>query len=310
MLTCPVNVSEGRDPAVLDALRRAGGAQLVDLHADIDHHRSVLTLADPVAVRLLEALGRLARTVVAHVDLARHEGVHPRLGALDVVPFVALDPTPHAAAVRAARDASRLLSAEFGIPVFRYDDAAPDHRSLPTVRRGAFRDLLPDLGPERPHPQAGATAVGARRPLVALNLEVDLPRAVAASVAAAVRAAGGGMPGVRALAFRLPRRGVTQVSLNVTDLARTSVEEAVMTVRDLVGARGGTLGRVELVGLVPDGEWRRWSGRFRRVTGLDVTCTVEYRCRIAEGRAVPLSDDRDPAGGAPGPGPVVAAPGV
>lgn len=310
MLTCPVNVSEGRDPAVLDALRRAAGPHLVDLHADADHHRCVLTLADPEPDRLLDALGRLARTVVAHVDLTHHDGVHPRLGALDVVPFVALAPTPPEVALRAAEHAAHRIAAELGIPVFRYDDAAPDHRSLPTVRRRAFRDLPPDLGPAAPHPRVGATAVGARRPLVALNLEVDLPVAAAAAVAAAVREAGGGMPGVRALAFRLLRRGVTQVSLNVTDLERTGVEEAVVAVGELVTARGGTLLRVELVGLVPGPEWRRWSDGFRRDHGLDETCTVEYRCRVAGARGMPLSDGRGPAGDAPGPDPAVAAPGA
>jgi glutamate formiminotransferase/glutamate formiminotransferase/formiminotetrahydrofolate cyclodeaminase len=309
VLTCPVNVSEGADPAVLDALRRAAGTALADLHADVDHHRAVLTLVGAGADELETPLRALARTATTRIDLRRHRGVHPRLGALDVVPFVALPPTPAEVARAAAEAFAAWLADELRCPVFRYGELAPDGVALPVLRRRAFRDRRPDLGPDVADPRTGATAVGVRPPLVAVNAEVDLDPAAAAGVAAAVRATGGGLPGVRALAFHLPRRGVTQVSMNVTDVRRTSVEAAVAAVEAQVTALGGRLTRVELVGLVPCAEWERWSEAFRTRTGLDATVTVEERWRAAHPGAVRGS--RDPgarAGGGGGCAPAGVAP--
>ncbi len=281
VLVCPVNVSEGADPAVLDALRRAAGAALADLHADADHHRTVLTLAGAGVDELAAPLRTLARTAVDRIDLRAHRGAHPRLGALDVVPFVASDPTPTHIALAAAEAFAAWLADELGCPVFRYGQLSPDRVTLPALRRSAFRGRRPDLGPAEADPRTGATAVGVRPPLAAVNVEVDLDTAAATEVAAAVRETGGGPSGVRALAFHLPRRAVTQVSMNVTDLERTSVEAAVAAVEAQVTARGGRVLRVELVGLVPTAEWERWSEAFRTRTGFDVDVTVEERVRAA-----------------------------
>ena len=245
------NVSEGRDRAVLDALSAACGQSLLDRHLDPDHHRSVFTLAGPDDVEALTAVQRLARAVAERLDLRRHTGVHPRLGALDVVPFVSLDAAP-TAAVEAGRSFAEWVVQELAVPVFLYDACARGHRSLPEVRRTAFTTTPPDLGPGQPHPRLGAVAVGAREPLVAVNCWLaagDLT--LARSVAAAVRERDGGLPGVRALGLALPSRGMAQVSMNLVALGRTGVEEACTAVRQRVEAAGSRVERVELVGLLP-----------------------------------------------------------
>ncbi len=163
------NVSEGRDPEVLDALATACGVALLDLHVDADHHRSVFTLAGDDTP---EALRSLALAVAERVDLTRHAGVHPRLGALDVVPFVALDGHARADAIDAARAFGAWAAETLAVPVFFYDDADVTARTLPVTRRDSFHARAPDVGPARPHPTLGAIAVGARAPLVAVNCEL------------------------------------------------------------------------------------------------------------------------------------------
>ena len=261
MLECVVNVSEGRDPAALARLAAAAGDDLLDVHTDPDHHRSVFTLLGEDAPR------RLARAAVATLDLSHHDGVHPRIGVLDVVPFVALDGTP-AAEARAARDRfCRWAGAELALPCFTY---GPE-RTLPDVRRGAFRDLAPTCGPPRPHPTAGATAVGARPLLVAYNLWLatsDL--AQAREIAGAVRA-----PAVRALGLRVGAE--VQVSMNLVDPLHVGPD----AVWDEV-ARRAPVARAELVGLVPAAVLRatppaRWAQ-------LDLAEDRTIEARVAEAR--------------------------
>lgn len=277
MLECVPNVSEGRDRPVLDALTEACGPALLDRHVDPDHHRSVFTLAGPGSWDALTAVVDLATAVADHVDLRAHTGVHPRLGALDVVPFVALD-APLLQAIDAAYAFAAWVNTELAVPVFFYDGCADAHRSLPEVRRDAFTRIAPDLGIPEPHPRLGAVAVGARRPLVAVNCWLgsdDVARARA--VAAAVRERDGGLPGVRALGLLLPSRGVAQVSMNLVDLERTGLEPACVAVRDLVEAVGDRVTRVELVGLVPAAELARCSPEFLAWTGLGPEVTIEGR---------------------------------
>src|SRR4051794_26662889 len=232
MLECVVNVSEGRDVGVLDDLSEACGPDLLDRHADPHHHRSVFTLVGETAPRAL------ARAAVERLHLGGHAGVHPRMGVVDVVPFVPLEGAILAEAV-AARDAFAAWAAtELALPCFRY---GPE-RSLPEVRRRAFVDLDPDTGPARPHPPAGATCVGARPVLVAYNLwlaEPDLDQARA--VATAVRS-----PAIRALGLACGRR--VQVSMNLVDPLVVGPAAAF----DAVAARASVAG-AELVGLVPAG---------------------------------------------------------
>ena len=277
MLECVPNVSEGRDLAVLDALSAACGASLLDRHVDADHHRSVFTLAGPGAGDALAAVVALAGTAASRLDLRTHTGVHPRLGALDVVPFVALH-EPFRAAVDAAHEFASWASSELAVPVFLYDGGADGKRSLPEVRSGAFTGFGPDLGPAEPHPRLGAVAVGARLPLVAVNCWLDSDDlALARTVAAAVRERDGGLPGVRALGLELPSRGVAQVSMNLVDLARTGIEEACTTVRAAVGTAGRHVTRVELVGLLPAAELARCSTAFVSWAGIGPEATIEGR---------------------------------
>lgn len=282
VLECVANVSEGRRPEVLAALAEACGTALLDLHADADHHRSVFTLAARDRFSLVEAAVRLARAVDGHVDISRHLGVHPRLGALDVVPFVPLAGTSPRDAFIAALAFAGAVAAELGVPAFLYDGADPAKRSLPSVRREAFVSRAPDFGPPVPHPRLGAVCVGARPPLVAVNCELagdDM--AVAAAVARAVRERDGGLPGVRALGFPLPSRGRVQVSMNLVDLAATGVEAACSEVAHQARRRGSAVVAVELVGLLPAAELARCSAGFLAWAGLGPDHTIEARLRAA-----------------------------
>ena len=277
MLECVANVSEGRDVDVLDALARACGESLLDRHVDTDHHRSVFTLAGPGSWDALAAVVALAGAAASRLDLRTHTGVHPRLGVLDVVPFVPLG-VPFLAAVDAAYSFAAWVNTDLAVPVFFYDACADGYRSLPEVRRGAFSAFGPDLGLAEPHPRLGAVAVGARRPLVAVNCWLDTDDlALARTVAAAVRERDGGLPGVRALGLELPSRGAAQVSMNLVDLERTGVEEACRAVQDAVEVAGGSVERVELVGLLPAEELARCSGEFVTWARLGPEVTIEGR---------------------------------
>ncbi len=232
MIECVVNISEGRDPALLDALDAAAGPSLLDRHTDPHHHRSVFTLAG------IEGVRSLAAEAVARLDLRTHDGVHPRIGAVDVVPFVPLGETSAAEALAARDDYAAWSAGELAVPCFLY---GPE-RTLPDVRRGAFATFGPDTGGPEPHLTAGASAVGQRGLLVAYNLwlaEGDL--AAARRIASALRS-----PSVRALGLAVGDE--VQVSMNL--IAPDHVGPA--AVFDQVAALA-EISRAELVGLVPQG---------------------------------------------------------
>jgi glutamate formiminotransferase len=256
VLECVLNVSEGRDRSVLDALARAAGHDLLDLHSDPHHHRSVLTLAG------VEAPRRVTRIAVDRIDLRDHDGVHPRIGAVDVVPFVPLNGSSLTDAVTTRDAFAEWAATELGVPCFHY---GPE-RTLPEVRRRAFVDLRPDVGPDAPHPTAGACAVGARPMLVAYNLwleaaDLDLARRVAAAVRG---------PSIRALGLAVGD-GV-QVSLNLVSPDLVGPGAA----WDLVAALA-PIARAELVGLVPRAVLdREPAARWERLD-LDPERTIEAR---------------------------------
>lgn len=256
MLECIVNISEGRDRSVVDALARATGPQLLDLHTDAHHNRSVWTLVGEEAPR------RLTRAAVERLDLRAHDGVHPRIGVVDVVPFVALAGSDEGDA-RAARDRfCRWAGSELGLPCFAY---GPE-RTLPEVRRRAFDGLLPTSGPTGPHPTAGATAVGARGLLVAYNLwlvQPDLDRARA--IAQELRG-----PAVRALGLAVGDE--VQVSLNLVRPAQVGPGWAWDTV-----AAQAQVARAELVGLVPEAVLRAEPEARWEQLDLAVDRTIEAR---------------------------------
>ncbi len=278
VLEAVVNVSEGRDARRIRAIGAAAGAALLDVHDDLDHHRSVFTVCAREAAATEAAVHRLVTVACEDLDLRDHAGVHPRLGVVDVVPFVALPPTPADVAVSAARAFGAWLVRTFAVPVFLYGAASPGGHTLPEVRRDAFGSLSPDLGPDRPHPRYGATAVGARPPLVAVNVELatdDLD--LARTIARETRERDGGLLGVRALGLPLGSRGTVQVSMNLVDLAATGVERACEEVRERAHLRDVDVARVELVGLMPAAELARCSARFRDRAGLDESLTIEGR---------------------------------
>lgn len=290
MLECVVNISEGRRPDVVAAVAAGCGPALLDVHTDPDHHRSVLTLAGP-AEEVADAALALTRRAVERIDLSVHAGVHPRLGAVDVVPFVPLAPDGMDLAVAVARRWGERAAAEIGIPAFLYGDADPAGRSLPDLRRTAFRERGPDFGPPEPHPTAGGVAVGARPVLVAVNCELDgrsgtglaADLAAARAVARAVRERDGGLPGVRALGFILASKGRAQVSMNLVDLPATGVETACEAVRREAERHGRSVTAVELVGLLPAAELARCSGEFLKWARLTPDRTIEGRLPPASG---------------------------
>ena len=266
LLECVPNVSEGRSREALDALaaamRSVPGVHLLDLAPDADHHRTVVTLAGDAAA-LREAVLGLFAWADRWVDLRRHRGVHPRIGAVDVVPFVPLAGATVEQAVTAARDTAAAVAERFALPVFLYEEAAsrPARRRLADVRRGELEGLAarladeewrPDFGPAALHPRLGATVVGARFFLLAVNaLLATADVAVARAIARAVREASGGLPGVRALGLLLPSRGRAQVSMNLVDFRRTSLPDLLARVAAEAAARGTEVVSTELVGLAP-----------------------------------------------------------
>jgi glutamate formiminotransferase len=277
MLECVVNISEGRREDLLEDLAAVCGPSLLDLHADPDHHRSVFTLAGPRKHDAELAARELSRAAAAEVDLKAHDGVHPRLGVIDVVPFVSLD-EDRVAAVHAAQSFARWIAEELSVPAFLYDDADPLRRSLPELRRDAFALREPDVDAPKPNVRLGAVAVGARPPLVAINCELDRDDPLLTKeIARALRESEGGLPGVRALGLWCKSRDVPQVSMNLVDLPVTSVEAACTEVRRRAEEADAQVTRVELVGLLPAAELERCSDEFLAWSGLGPDDTVEAR---------------------------------
>jgi glutamate formiminotransferase len=279
------NFSEGRDETTISAIGTAltsGGARLLDTHADADHNRSVFTLVGSEA-ELVDGLVAGVGCARDRIDLRRHEGAHPRVGAADVVPLVPIRPDDLERAQAAAREVAARVG-ELGLPAFFYD--GPE-RGPAYFRRGGPEglqaridagELVPDFGPSTLDPAAGAVLVGARRPLIAFNVnlrtdDVDVARAIAA----VVRERGGGFPGVRALGLDLPRAGLVQVSMNVEDWEAVALHEIVARIVDEAAARGVEAAGSELVGLMPAGAAAGVAGAALRIDGFDASRVLELR---------------------------------
>lgn len=255
---CVPNFSDGRDPAVLEALRQAvlsvEGTRVLDASQDADHNRAVLTFAAPPEQVVAAAFAAVS-AALERIDLRSHGGVHPRIGAADVVPLVPLAGLSLADCVPLAHALGERLARELELPVFFYGAAArrAERSSLPAVRRAATElPLAPDAGPARLHPRGGGVAVGARDVLIAFNVNLDTNDiALARRIARTVRAANGGLPGVRALGLALERGGVVQVSMNLCEPDRTGIEAAFLAVERLAGEHGVGIRASELIGLAP-----------------------------------------------------------
>ena len=287
------NVSEGRDEAVLAALAEAfsGPARLLDVHADWDHHRSVYTLVG-TGEELVETLFAGIRCASEQIDLRRHEGAHPRIGAADVVPLVPLEPDAEPLAREAALLLADRIAHELGLPVFFYGRLTEDGREPAFFRRGGPAELQrridagevrPDRGPERLDEKAGGVLVGVRRPLVAFNVNLRSDDVEAArGIARTVRERGGGFPGVRALGLDLHRAGLVQVSMNVTDWQAAALHEIVARIAAEAEARGIEVAGSELVGLMPAGVAVEAAGAVLRIDGFDPSRVLELRLLESE----------------------------
>ena len=269
LIECVPNFSEGRRPEVLEEICRAisqiDGVTLLDRSRDETHNRSVVTFAgsaEPVVRAATAAVGRALELI----DMEHHAGAHPRIGAVDVIPFVPLGTTRIEECVDLARRFAEQIAQRFELPVYLYGEAAlrPERRRLADVRRGEYETLReelginperdPDFGPSRLHPRGGAVAVGARKPLIAFNVNLATDDLVLAKkIAHAIRESSGGLPAVQAMAVLLDEPRLAQVSMNLVDWQRTGIVDVVRVIRRMAQEAGTEIDHCELIGLAPAG---------------------------------------------------------
>ena len=291
------NFSEGRDLETVEeiAASMSARARLLDVHVDPDHNRSVFTLVGSEG----ELVGALLAGIAfarEQIDLRSHDGVHPCIGAADVVPLVPIAEGDMPRAKAAAIEVARRVGEELDLPVFLYGEELAPGRGPAFFRRGGVRalerrlqagELRPDFGPARLDERAGAVLVGARRPLVAFNVNLRTADVeVAAAIAAVVREADGGFQGVRALGLELPSQGLVQVSMNVEDWRLAPPHEIVARIEAEAAARGVEVAGSELVGLIPAGAVALASGSALRLPGFDGSRILELRAAEVSGDAV------------------------
>jgi len=281
LIECIPNVSEGRRDDVVAAIAAAAvdaapGVVLLDRTSDPDHNRSVLTFLGD-GEPLVAAMTALVGASLAAIDLRIHKGAHPRLGAVDVIPFVPVRGATAAECVVLAKSLGKTLAERFGLPVYLYEDAAssPERQNLATIRKGEFEGLAkkmqdpawkPDFGPAAPHPSGGAVVVGARAPLIAYNINLataDL--AVADRIAKAIRHLSGGYRFVKAMGVKLEARGQVQVSINMTNFEKTPLHRVFETVKSEAERHGVAVVGSEIVGLVPQAALLAAAGHFLRL---------------------------------------------
>jgi len=265
LIECIPNVSEGRRPEVVARLVeavRGAGVRVLDHSSDASHNRSVLTLAGNAAALKAGILALFGAAIDA-IDLRSHRGEHPRLGAVDVVPFVPIEGATMAECVALAKDVGAAVAERFAVPVFLYEEASdnPARKNLEDIRRGEFEGLAarmsqqgwaPDFGPAAPHPSAGASVIGARMPLIAYNINLNSDRVdVAKKIAAAIRHSSGGLRYVKAMGLKLDDRNLAQVSMNLTNYEKTPIFRVFEMVKREAERYGVSILESEIVGLVP-----------------------------------------------------------
>ncbi len=290
IVECVPNISEGRRPRVVREIARAveqvRGVRLLDYSSDVDHNRSVLTFAGPPNAVARAALA-LADAAIARIDMRKHRGAHPRLGAVDVIPFVPISGISMAECVALAKKVAKALARKHQLPVYLYAKAAtrPGRVRLPDIRKPQFEglprviegDWKPDFGPARVHPKAGATVVGARAPLIAFNVNLgsnDLR--LARRIAREVRESGGGLPGVQAMGVRLGD-GRAQVSMNLLDHTVTPLSTLWDAVESRARAAGVEVDEGELIGLLPLDAAVEIAGTKLRLRAFDRKRIIEAR---------------------------------
>jgi glutamate formiminotransferase / 5-formyltetrahydrofolate cyclo-ligase len=267
VVECVPNFSEVLRKEVVDkivhSISSAPGTKILDVEMDADHNRSVVTFVGDIQ-SVQEGAFRGAEAAIEHIDLTKHEGEHPRMGALDVLPFVPIQEVTMKDCVGIAESVGSRIATQLKVPVYLYEEAArrPDRKNLENVRKGQFEGLResirtddskrPDFGPRDVHPTGGAVAVGARMPLIAFNINLrseDL--AAAKEISKKIRTSGGGLPHLKALGFELKEKGMVQVSMNLTDYTVTPLSKVFDLVRSEAEARGIEVAEGELIGLIP-----------------------------------------------------------
>ncbi len=268
VIECVPNFSEGRDlkkiEQITDAFRGKQNIKLLDYSNDRDHNRMVVTaIGTPDAIKnaVIEAIG----TAVKLIDLRKHAGEHPRMGAADVIPFIPIRNVSMEEAVALSREVGQAVADRYGLPVFLYEKSAtaPHRENLAVVRKGQFEGLAekmthpewkPDFGPDTPHPTAGAAIIGARIPLVAYNINLNTNRLdIAEAIARRIRHSNGGLRYCKAMGVELHEKGIVQVSMNITDYTQTALYRIFELVRIEANRYGVTLAGSELIGLMPIG---------------------------------------------------------
>ena len=301
IIECIPNISEGRRPdavaTIAAAVGRTPGVRVLDVSSDAAHHRSVLTMAGDAA-GLKAAILTLFEQTLPVVDLTSHKGEHPRLGAVDVVPFVPIDGVTMNDCVALARETGQAVAERFGVPVYLYEEAATDpaRRNLEDIRRGEFEGLAakmatagwaPDFGPATPHPRAGATVIGARMPLIAYNINLATDRLdVAKKIAAAVRHSTGGLRFVKAMGVMLGDRGIAQVSMNLTDFDRTPIPRVFELVKREAERHGVAVLESEIVGLIPQAALLAAAEYYLQIAGFAPAQVLENRLRMTSDELV------------------------
>jgi glutamate formiminotransferase len=293
LVECIPNFSEGRRPEVIEAivavLRDRPGVRLLDVDPNADHNRTVVTfVGSPDAVS--DAAFALTRAAVERLNLEEHQGEHPRMGAMDVVPFVPISGVTMDDCVRLARQTGERIAAELGVPVYLYANAAttPARKRLPDVRKGQYEGLKtaiptdparrPDFGPARLHPTAGATAVGARPPLIAFNINLGTTNLdIAKTIGKGIRESSGGLVNVQAMGVDLAAQGLVQVSMNLLDYTRTPIHRAFELVRAEAERYGVPIVGSEIVGLVPVDALLAAADFYLRLTGFRREQVLELR---------------------------------
>ena len=311
LIECVPNFSEGRDAgkvhAIRDAIASAPGVLVLRTDLDADHNRSVITFAGAPEAVADAALRGIAKAVDL-IDLRRHTGVHPRIGAADVVPFVPLEGVTLEDCAAIARRTGEEVWKRLGVPVYFYEAAArlPERAPLENIRRGGFEDpqLAPDLGGPQLHPSAGACVLGARKLLIAFNVNLNTTDvAIARSIARKVRASSGGLPFVKAIGVPLASRNLTQIAMNLTDFERTPLHRAFEAVRAEAEAHGVSIAGGQIVGLIPRKALEQAAARYLECENFDGSLVLENRLSSArpeaeiEGLLAELAGPKSPKGG-------------
>ena len=294
VIECVPNVSEGRRRDVItqltETLRAVPGLRVLDVQSDAAHNRSVFTLAGDAAA-MSAGIPKLFAGAIGAIDLKTHKGEHPRMGAVDVTPFIPIDGVTMAECVELAKSVAKDVASRFSLPIYLYEEAStnPERKNLEDIRRGEFEGLAakmatpgwaPDFGPARPHPTAGASVIGARMPLIAYNINLATNRLdVAKKIAAAIRLSSGGLRYVKAMGIPLEDRGIVQVSMNLTNYEKTPIFRVFEMVKREAERYGVSVLESEIVGLVPAAALRQSVEWYLQLEGFSANQVLENKLR-------------------------------